>query len=77
MFIIVCLLPICRHPVAKHRPLPASVFRILQKDNLLVASCSVTSDDASQSIVLGEPLAAGSQLYLDLQQTYMTETAAN
>ena len=63
-----------RDPVAKHRPLPTSVSQILQKDNYSLVVSSVT-DDAEQSMMLGEPLAAASQLYLDLQQTYMGQTA--
>ena len=42
---------------------------------MLTSSAQVRDDDVtkdSQSMILGAPLTAGSQLYLDLQQRYVT-----
>ena len=66
----------CRHPTAKSRPTSGSLSQILQKSDraLLTSSVQVTDDDVmseSQSMMLGAPLTAGSQLYLDLQQRYV------
>ena len=69
-----CMVLLCRHPVARHRPMPNSVSQTLQKSNNSLLSSPVT-DDAEQSMMLGEPLSAGNQLYLDLQQTYLTNIA--
>ena len=60
-----------RHPVAKHRPLPDSVSQTLQKSQNGLLTSPAT-DDAEQLMMLGEPLSTGNQLYLDLQQTYLT-----
>ena len=67
-----------RHPIAKNRPLPGWIFSMLQKSDraLLTSSVQATDDDVTkenQSMMLGAPLAAGSQLYLDLQQRYVTK----
>jgi len=69
-----CMVLLYRHPIAKHRPLPNSVSQTLQKSNNSLLTSPVT-DDAEQSMMLGEPLSAGYQLYLDLQQTYLTNIA--
>ena len=66
-----------RHPTAKSRPTSGSISQTLQKSDraLLTSSAQVTDDDVtseSQSTMLGAPLTAGSQLYLDLQQRYTT-----
>ena len=66
-----------RHPTAKNRPLAGLVLQILQNSDsaLLTSSVQVTDDDVapdSQLMMLGGPLTAGSQLYLDLQQRYTT-----
>ena len=66
-----------RHPIAKSRPTSGSILQTLQKSDrvLLTSSVQVTDDDVtseSQSMMLGAPLTAGSQLYLDLQQRYTT-----
>ena len=64
----------CRHPVAKDRPTSGSILEVLQRSDrdLLTTSVQVTNDlvKDNQSMVLGAPLSIGSQLYLDLQQTY-------
>ena len=65
-----------RHPTAKDRPASASMSRSLQKSDraLLTSSVQVTDDNVTQdnqSMILGAPLTAGSQLYLDLQQRYV------
>ena len=65
----------CRHPTTKSRPTSGSISQTLQKsDRALLTSCvQVTDDDVtpeSQSMMLGAPLTAGSQLYLDVQQRY-------
>lgn len=65
-----------RHPIARNRPVARSVLRTLQKSDrcLLTSSVQVTDNDAtkdSETVRLGDPLASGSQLYLDLQQTYI------
>ena len=70
----------CRHPTAKSRPTPGSILQSLQKSDraLLTSSSQVTNDDVtseSQSMMLGAPLTAGSQLYLDLQQRYATPSS--
>ena len=57
----------CRHPTAKSRPTSGSISRILEKSDRELLN-DVTSE--SQSMMLGAPLTAGSQLYLDLQQRY-------
>ena len=66
-----------RHPNARDRPVAGSVSETLQKSDraLLTSSVQVTDDDVTydnQSMKLGAPLSAGSQLYLDLQQRYVT-----
>jgi len=68
----ICL--ILRHPTAKNRPTPGLISRTLQKSDrtLLISSVQMTDDVTSESqpMMLGAPLAAGNQLYLDLQQRY-------
>ena len=66
-----------RHPTARDRPTSGSILRTLQKSDraLLTSSVQVTDDDITKdnhSMMLGAPLTAGNQLYLDLQQRYMT-----
>ena len=66
-----------RHPTARDRPTSGSISQTLQKSDraLLTSSIQVTDDDVTkdnQSMMLGAPLTAGNQLYLDLQQRYMT-----
>ena len=66
-----------RHPTARDRPTSVSISQTLQKSDrsLLTSSIQVTDDDVTkdnQSMMLGAPLTAGNQLYLDLQQRYMT-----
>lgn len=66
----------CRHPIAKSRPTSGSITQTLEKSDsaLLTSSVQVTDDDVtseSQSMMLGAPLTAGRQLYLDLQQRYV------
>ena len=68
-----------RHPTARDRPTSGSISQALQKSDkaLLTSSVQVTDDDVtkdSQSMMLGAPLTAGSQLYLDLQQRYINLT---
>ena len=65
-----------RHPTARDRPTSGSISQTLQKSDraLLTSSIQVTDDDVTkdnQSMMLGAPLTAGNQLYLDLQQRYM------
>ncbi|XP_065899943.1 uncharacterized protein [Dysidea avara] len=66
----------CWHPEPRQRPLPCTISRTLQKSDraLLTSSTTVTDDNTSDqlSMTLGGPLAAGYQLHLDLQQSYMT-----
>ena len=66
----------CRHPTAKDRPTSGSIVRaLLKSDRALLASSVLVTNDLvkdNQSMVLGAPLSAGSQLYLDLQQRYTT-----
>lgn len=68
---------ILRHPTPKDRPTPGSILQTLQKsDRALLTSFVQVTDNAtseSQSMMLGAHLAAGNQLYLDLQQRYVTE----
>ena len=65
-----------RHPVAKSRPIAGSVLWTLQNsDSTLLTSSTQVSEDKitkdNQSVMLGAPLTAGNQLYLDLQQRYI------
>ena len=67
-----------RHPTTRDRPTSGSLSRILQKSDraLLTSSIQVGDDELTkdnQSMMLGAPLTAGSQLYLDLQQRYVTK----
>ena len=65
-----------RHPEPRQRPLSGTISKTLQKSDraLLTSSTVVTDDNTSdqQSMILGAPLAAGNQLHLDLQQSYIT-----
>ena len=69
-----------RHPTARDRPTSGSISRTLQKSDkaLLTSSVQVTDDNVTtkdnQSMMLGAPLTAGSQLYLDLQQRYINNS---
>ena len=70
-----------RHPTARDRPTSVSILRTLQQSDralLTIASAvQVTDDDVTKdnhSMMLGAPLTAGSQLYLDLQQRYTTKS---
>ena len=67
-----------RHPTARDRPKSGSISQSLQKSDraLLTSSMQVPEDEITkdnQSMMLGAPLAAGSQLHLDLQQTYVAK----
>ena len=69
-----------RHPTARDRPTSGSISQTLQKSDraLLTSSVQVTDDDATkdnQSMILGAPLTAGSQLHLDLQQRYVIKSS--
>ena len=69
-----------RHPTARDRPTSGSVSQTLQKSvtALLTSPAQVTDDDATkgnQSMMLGAPLTAGSQLYSDLQQRYVVKSS--
>ena len=68
-----------RHPTARDRPTSGSISQTLQKSDraLLTSSVLLTDDNTtkdSQSMMLGAPLTAGSQLYLDLQQRYISNS---
>ena len=68
----------CRDPATKSRPTSGSILQALQKSDraLLTNSVQMTDDDVtseSQSIMLGAPLTAGNQLYIDLQQRYVAK----
>ena len=58
----------CRHPIANHRICSSEIVRILSSDRILLPAT-----DEEQSTVLGDTLEASSQLYLDLQQTYLSD----
>ena len=69
-----------RHPTARDRPTSGSILQTLQQSDraLLTSSVQVTDDDVTrdnQSIMLGAPLTAGNQLYLDLQQRYTIKSS--
>ena len=69
-----------RHPTARDRPTSGSISQTLQKSDraLLTSSVQVTDDDVTkdnQSMMLGAPLTAGSQLHLDLQQRYVIKSS--
>ena len=69
-----------RHPTARDRPTAGSISQTLQKSDraLLTNSVQVIDDDVTkdnQSMMLGAPLTAGSQLYLDLQQRYVIKSS--
>ena len=61
----------CRHPIANQRISSSEIVRILGSDGILLPG---SEHDKEQSTVLGEPLNMSSQLYLDLQQTYLSDT---
>lgn len=61
----------CRHPVANQRISSSDIVRILASDKILQPS---TDGDEEHSTVLGDPLDTSSQLYIDLQQTYLFES---
>ena len=69
-----------RHPTARDRPTSGSISRTLQKSDkaLLTSSVQVTDGNVTtkdnQSMMLGAPLTAGSQLYLDLQHRYISNS---
>ena len=69
-----------RHPTARDRPTSGSISRTLQKSDkaLITSSVQVTDDNVTtkdnQSMMLGAPLTAGSQLYLNLQQRYISNS---
>ena len=58
----------CRHPIANHRISSNEIVRTLSSDRILLSST-----DEEQSTVLGDPLDTSSHLYLDLQQTYLSD----
>ena len=65
-----------RHPAAKNRPIAGSILRTLQNSDstLLTSSIQVSEDKITkdnQSMMVGAPLTAGNQLYLNLQQRYI------
>ena len=69
-----------RHPTAKDRPMAGLLSQTLQKSDraLLTSSVQVVDKNATkdgQSMMLGAPLTAGSQLYLDLQQKYVIKSS--
>ena len=69
-----------RHPNARDRPIAGSVSETLEKSDraLLTSSLQERDDDITkdnQSMNLGAPLSAGSQLYLDLRQRYTTKSS--
>ena len=64
--VIVC----CRHPIANHRITSSEIVRILASNRIL---STATELDEEQFTTLGDPLDTSSQLYLDLQQTYLPE----
>ena len=62
-----------RHPIAKNHPNAGSVLQILLNSDsaLFTGSSQITEDEITKdnkSMMLGAPLTAESQLYLDLQQ---------
>ena len=69
-----------RHPTARDRPTSGSISQALQKSDRtsLTSSMQVTEGQITKenhSMVLGAPLTAGSQLYLDLQQRYTIKSS--
>ena len=69
-----------RHPTAKDRPMAGLLSQILQKSDraLLTSSVELVSKNATkdnQSMTLGAPLTAGSQLYIDLQERYIIKSS--
>ena len=66
-----------RNPNARDRPVAGSVSETLQKSDraLLTSSVQDNITKDNQSMMLGAPLSAGSQLYLDLQQRYTTKSS--
>ena len=59
----------CRHPIANHRISSGEIVRILSSDRILSPGT-----DEEQSTMLGDPLDTSGQLYLDLQQTYLSDS---
>ena len=69
-----------RHPTAKDRPMAGLLSQTLQKSDraLLTSSVELVNKNATkdnQSMTLGAPLTAGSQLYLDLQERYIIKSS--
>ena len=62
-----------RHPTAKNRPTAVSVSQTLQKSDRALLANSVQVTDITKenrSMILGAPVTAGSQLFIDLQKKY-------
>ena len=69
-----------RHPTARDRPTSGSISRTLQKSDRALLTSPVHMGDGdvtkgNQSMMLGAPLLAGSQLHLDLQQIYVIQSS--
>ena len=60
----------CRHPVANQRINSSDVLRTLEKSDRILLP-STAGDREELSAKLGDPLSASSELYLDLQKTYL------
>ena len=59
-----------RHPVANQRINSSDVLRTLEKSDRILLP-SVATDSEENNAKLGDPLSASSELYLDLQKTYL------
>ena len=62
-----------RHPVAKQRIDSSAIVNLLQKsDRTLLPGTISAKDNEELSTTLGDPLDTSSNLYQDLQNTYLS-----
>ena len=62
-----------RHPVAKQRIDSSTIVKTLQQsDRELLPGTVSAKDNEELSTTLGDPLSASSNLYQDLQNTYLS-----
>ena len=62
-----------RHPVANQRIKSSAIFKLLQKsDRALLPGTISAKDNEELSTTLGDPLSTSSNLYQDLQNTYLS-----
>ena len=66
-----CCVLCCRHPDSHSRPsFPSLCQTLAEEAGSLLELIEPNDQDPSQASLLGAPLQAGSELYLELQKTY-------